>query len=186
MGDSKKGRFSVEDALRLSYWHAGKMTRCPETRDDLAMIGAMGMLEAYANADPDGRPKAYAIRTGWGLMMKWAAKMRKWGIRFKVRLDLPDEDGNTMAAGLPDNEPKPEEKATANDSAKVINNILRGLGRRSRTVLDGYYRRGQSLKQIGEELGGLSAERVRQLRDGALFTARLRLSAAGLREEDLI
>lgn len=129
--------------------------------EDMAQLGIMGLMKAARRYDPEGHPghrfssyAAYAIRNS----VRDAYGRR--GLR-----PLPDY--------VPPQDPGPGPLAEAElvDDLACMRLAVGRLCIRSRRVIEGRYFRGETLEEIGLELG-LTRERVRQIEQEALAEMR--------------
>lgn len=187
-------RRNLAFAVRLA--HAASTGSRAYLRDDLEQEASMGMMEAARRYDPALGTfvsyaawwvKAYIARAlekrESGSVVK-GSERRGTGVcrdkRARVRdasLDAPLEEGG-CASGVAWEGRGPEEEAGAREGVALIRSTLeqmrsvRGLGQAARAMEGRLQVREPTLEEVGQWMGGLSRERVRQLEARAVEVLR--------------
>ncbi len=170
----------IRQAIRQALAEQGRIVRLPAGRaHQLHRIARQrAELSQALGREPTAREIAKALGARVPTVERMLAIMPT-----HLSLDAPinEGDGTTLMDSLPDlDSPGPEETLLERALERDLATALDSLSGREAEVLRLYYGIGdhapKSLKQIGHELG-VTRERVRQIREGALH--RLRCTPAG-------
>jgi RNA polymerase sigma factor (sigma-70 family) len=145
------------------FWAAGPGKRLG-TVEDCFQEGVLGLMRAAELFDAAQGCKfiTYAHASAWGRMSAMAN--RKKACWHAVPLDEWDGATDGIGGG-------PGEQAEAHEATELLGGALRFLPKRWQYVLDRYYVGGLTLEEIAPEMG-ITKQRVKQIRDGALAKIR--------------
>lgn len=166
--------------------------------EDMAQEGRAGLLYAIQKFDLTlgGRLTTYAdhwVRqhiqkfvqntAGDIRIPQWRQNRGRTNLVFADRLDAPagNFSSSTLRELIPCQDPPPESMVSDAQEARTLRGALDRLTERERVVIERVVMGDENGQDVATDLG-ISRERVRQLKEGALDKVRIALAKAGVRD----